>query len=279
MTLPSPLRDPFPALPGTRLELEILPQPDDVTCGPTCLHAVYRYFGHEMPIDAVIDEVEQLETRGTLAVMLGVHALRRGYGATIHTLNLTVFDPTWFADGVDLADRLQRQARIKDDARLRFATRGYLEFLSLGGEVRFAELGPDLLVKPLSRGLPVLTGLSATYLYRCAREREVDRDGTMVYDDVVGEPTGHFVVLSGHDPEEGTIRVSDPLHENPAFGTPEYVVPVGRVLGALLLGALTYDANLLILEPPGGRPGRDGPGLGVEGSPGPESDPGRSGAR
>ena len=25
-------------------DLEILNQPDDVTCGPTCLHAVYRYF-------------------------------------------------------------------------------------------------------------------------------------------------------------------------------------------------------------------------------------------
>ena len=28
-----------------RLPVEILPQPDETTCGPTCLHAVFRYFG------------------------------------------------------------------------------------------------------------------------------------------------------------------------------------------------------------------------------------------
>jgi hypothetical protein len=37
-----------------QLELEMLPQPDDTTCGPTCLHAVYRYRGHEIPLDQVI---------------------------------------------------------------------------------------------------------------------------------------------------------------------------------------------------------------------------------
>lgn len=261
MTLPFSLRGLSRPARGARLSLDILPQPDDVTCGPTCLHAVYRYFRHELPIGTVIDEVEQLETRGTLAVMLGVHALRRGFGATIHTLNLSVFDPTWFEEGVDLAERLERQARVKTDPRLRFATRGYLEFLSLGGEVRFAELGPELLEEPLDRGLPVLTGLSATYLYGCARE--LDRNGKIVYDDVAGEPTGHFVVLCGHDPDEGTIRVADPLHENPGFGTHLYAVPVERVLASILLGALTYDANLLILEPPAGC---TGPGLEAGGS-------------
>ena len=30
---------------------EIQRQPDDVSCGPTCLHAVYRYFGDELPPD------------------------------------------------------------------------------------------------------------------------------------------------------------------------------------------------------------------------------------
>src|SRR5262249_1472255 len=34
-----------------RLQLDILPQPDDFTCGPTCLHAIYRYLGDEVPLD------------------------------------------------------------------------------------------------------------------------------------------------------------------------------------------------------------------------------------
>ena len=39
-----------PTPPPTReLDLDILAQPDDETCGPTCLHAVYRYFGEVPP--------------------------------------------------------------------------------------------------------------------------------------------------------------------------------------------------------------------------------------
>ena len=79
----------------TKLELEMLPQPDDTTCGPTCLHAVYRYYDDPVPLPQLIDEVEPLSTGGTLAVSLACHALRRRYRATIYTYNLTLFDPTW----------------------------------------------------------------------------------------------------------------------------------------------------------------------------------------
>ena len=83
----------------TRLEFDILPQPDNMSCGPTCLHALYRYYGDELPLEAVIEQVESLEGGGTLAVLLACHALRRGYDATIYTYNLKVFDPTWFSSG------------------------------------------------------------------------------------------------------------------------------------------------------------------------------------
>ena len=29
-----------------RLPVDMLAQPDEVTCGPTCLHAIYRYWGN-----------------------------------------------------------------------------------------------------------------------------------------------------------------------------------------------------------------------------------------
>lgn len=232
-----------------RLDFEILPQPDDLTCGPTCLQAVYGYYGDPLSIERVIAEVERLENRGTLAVLLGCHALRRGYGATLHTANLVIFDPTWFGEGSDgdLARRLRAQAQAKDEPRLRFATRAYLEFLELGGRIRFADLGPSLLWRLLQQELPILTGLSATYLYGCARE--VDAGGSLRYDDIRGEPTGHFVILSGYERASEMVWVSDPLHENPAYGTHTYPVEMERLVAAILLGQITYDANLLVVEP------------------------------
>jgi hypothetical protein len=231
--------------------LRILPQPDDATCGPTCLHAVYRFWGDEMELDQVIREVIPLETQGTLAVLLACHALKRGYRATIYTYNLHVFDPSWFSEkGVDLSERLRAQARVKQDRKLRFATEAYLEFLSLGGRLRFRELTLDLIRDHLKRGCPILTGLSATYLYDSPRERESPEDGgRMIYDDVRGQPQGHFVVLSEYDTETREVVVADPLGENPRFQGQYYRVGIQRVLGAILLGILTYDANFLVIKP------------------------------
>lgn len=40
--------------------IEILPQPDDSTCGPTSLHALYSYYGDAVPLAQVIEEVHFL---------------------------------------------------------------------------------------------------------------------------------------------------------------------------------------------------------------------------
>ncbi len=232
---------------SARLDIDILPQPDDVTCGPTCLHAVYRYWGDEVPLGRVIDEVARLENHGTVAVLLGNHALERGYGATLYTYNLKVFDPTWFRPGVDLTAKLQAQAAAKTDRGLRRVTEAYLEFLERGGTIHYRDLRPELLSGILSQGTPILTGLSATHLYGSAREVEEGR--RLRYDDVRGEPTGHFVLLSGWDPEARKIGIADPLRENPTFEGHRYEAEAHRVLSAILLGALTYDANFLVVRP------------------------------
>lgn len=225
--------------------LTIEAQPDTTTCGPTCLHALYRHFGHEMELDQIIDEIQRLDHGGTLDVFLANHALARGFSAVVYTYNLKVFDPTWFVDGkTDLAARLQLQARAKRRARLQIATDGYLGYLAAGGEIRYADLNRALLRRLLRTGDPVLTGLSATYLYRSAREWGPDD----VDDDVRGEPVGHFVLLSGYDRATREIHIADPMHDNPQ-GSQNYRVHIDRVIGAILLGALTYDANLLVLRP------------------------------
>ena len=224
-------------------------QPDDVTCGPTCLQAVYGHFGDSVPLDRVTSEVRELQTGGTLGALLGAHALKRGYLATIYTCDLRLFDPTWFESRRDLASLLEEQARVKPRPQLVAATEAYLDFLEAGGQVRFRPLEPPLLRAILKRGLPILTGLSATYLYGCAREREAE-PRTLVYDDIRGDPVGHFVVIFGYDSEKREAWLADPLHDNPFSGSRTYSVGIQRLLGAIFLGAGTYDANILVLEPP-----------------------------
>jgi hypothetical protein len=229
-----------------RLPVSILAQPDETTCGPTCLHAVFRYWDDDEPLATTIGRGERLEHGGTYAVFLACDALRKGYCATIYTYNLTMFDPTWFGEDIDIAERLARQRDAKaNDLRLVHATNGYLEFVRLGGVLRFVDLTAELIHGILRRRLPIITGLSSTYLYRTARE--FGAQGTP--DDVAGHPAGHFVVLAGFNAERASFLVFDPYEPTPYGSSHAYWISADRVIGSILLGIVTHDANLLVVHP------------------------------
>ncbi|HRI86773.1 MAG TPA: hypothetical protein PLJ47_09785 [Candidatus Hydrogenedentes bacterium] len=228
------------------LPIDILPQPDEITCGPTCLHALYGFYKDKIPLERVIHEVPALDEGGTLGAYLGSHALKRGYSATIYTYNLRVFDPTWFASSdIDIAEKIEARMDYKRTAtKLQRACQAYIEFLQLGGEVRFEDLTGDLIESFLAKSLPIITGLSSTFLYRCARETPDSE-----YDDVRGDSQGHFVVLCGFDRKKNDVIIADPLQPNPFSEDRIYAVDIERAICSILLGVLTYDANLLIIEP------------------------------
>jgi hypothetical protein len=229
------------------LPFVILPQPTNSTCGPTCLHAIYTYYDDKIDLDTVVKEVRALDEGGTLAVFLGCHALQRGYKATIYTYNLQVFDPTWFHDGQAVASighKLRAQAQVKTKNKLRTATDGYLEFLENGGKLCFSDLNGALIRKYLRNGIPILTGLSSTYLHRCSRENPI----TCEEDPIGGFTAGHFVVLYGYNKEEKMVDIAEPLIPNPLNRGQYYKEKIDRLICSILLGILTYDANLLIIE-------------------------------
>lgn len=228
------------------LGLTIPRQPDLASCGPTCLQAVYGFFGDPVPLTEVLEGVASLEGGGTLGVLLGCHALERGYRAVLYTYNLRIFDPTWFGlTRPDLMDRLKQRIQIKEGKKLRMASEAYLRYLELGGTVRMEDLSPELIFRRLDAGHPILTGLSATYLYQSPRESGVHDD------DIRGDAQGHFVVLAGYDPGDRQVLIADPLGGSQWVQSSRYSVGVDRLITAILLGVLTYDANLLVVEPRG----------------------------
>lgn len=231
------------------IPIKIHTQPDDSTCGPTSLHAVYRYFKDPIPLGEVIKEVPYLDEGGTLEVMLACHALQRGYEATIFTYNLNVFDPTWFGLGnEEIIAKLEEQLTIKTGKKLKRASLAYIEFLKLGGKLRCEDLTVTLLRTFFDNGIPMLTGLSATYLYRSSREF-ADEAGNSIYNDVRGYPMGHFVVLCGFTDDLQHVVVADPYPENPYFKNNYYEVGLSHLLSSIMLGMSTFDANLLAIEP------------------------------
>lgn len=230
---------------NTRLDVQILPQPDDTTCGPTCLHAIYSYYNYQADLVDIITEVESLAKGGTLGVVLANHALRSGFKVSLFTYNLLIFDPTWFNGKTDINGKLAQRFRHTRSGKQRFAIRQYRQFLELGGKIALQDMNRRMLTSFLNKGIPILSGLSSTYLYRTARTNPQ----TMQDDDIRGGVEGHFVVLDGYNKEKRLVSIADPYPKNPISGTTKYSITIDRVITAILLGVMTYDANFIIIEP------------------------------
>jgi hypothetical protein len=218
-------------------------QPDDDTCGATALHAVYRHFGDDMSLERTIREVHHLADGGTLEVLLGIHALRRGYQVKLHSYNLQRVrplvggpSPGRNAPGSCWPNRASRKARSCRPPAWPIAIpqgrrRGALRRPLPCPPARLLRPGPAGAHGP-QRHLP---------LPQQTRVRRVSK-GESIYDDLRGKPMGHFVVLCGM--ERKMVLVADPYQDNPVQPDLYYHVPVGRLINAIMLGIVTYDANI-----------------------------------
>jgi hypothetical protein len=233
------------------LPIAIERQPDYTTCGPTALHAIYRYYGDPIDLQTVIKETPKLPTGGTLGVHLSVHALSRGYEVDTWVCNVRHMDPTWFQQPTDVLAKLQLRAEAKGlraDPRYGPALQSVEQYVRLGGRLVWGDLTPELIGRVLGQGTPILTGTNGTYLYQCARETDAGPD------DVRGDAFGHFIVLSGYSDADQSVAIADPLLDNPAHGTKYYRASVYRLLGAIFLGVGTDDGNLMRIRPKGWKP-------------------------
>lgn len=226
------------------LDVPRFEQPDDVTCGPTCLKKVYEFYGYPKPLQEIIDETRSVTGGGTVCPFLGLNALQNGFAATIYPFNLVVFDPTWYGlPRGGLLEKIRLRRRTSRRKKLREVADAYVEYLEAGGELRFCDLSAGLIHELIADGLPILTGLCATYLYQTPRVLE-DR-----YDDVRGDPEGHFVVVCGSLPREGKLVVRDPARKIPFSEDGRYTIGADRLIQAILMGDSTYDAVFLVVRP------------------------------
>jgi hypothetical protein len=230
------------------LKLTIAAQPDGVSCGPSSLHALYHYFGDTITLAQTIGEVSYLETGGTLGVLLGCHALERGYRATLHSVNIQVLDPTWVSGSREnLAAKLRLQEQRNNDPKIKMTSAAYGRFLEGGGELIFGEVSFGTLSSYFDAKLPVLSGLSATYLYKNMRDYTGEKQ-QVIYDEWRGAPSGHFVVLRGCNKKKREVHVADPYTPQPLSVDRYYSLSFSHWLHAHLLGIITYDAELLVIQ-------------------------------
>ena len=90
------------------IDITIQAQPDDESCGPTSLHAIYRYYGLDILLTDLMQTIGKTVSGGTLASTLGQDAQKRGFHTRLYVNNVDIFDPTWFTvDGTTKKQYLQ----------------------------------------------------------------------------------------------------------------------------------------------------------------------------
>lgn len=220
-------------------------QPTHTSCGPTCLHGIYSFFEDHIKLSKVIKEISDFEEGGgTLGVVLANHALKRGYDVTVYTYNINIFDPTWFqSDQQEIIDSLaKRRDRWSADHKEVFAINSYIKFLERGGKIRMETLSKNLIRSILSEKVPIITGLSSTWLYQAPREDQVKN----IDDPIHGDPSGHFVIIEGISRTHASI--CDPYRFNPISSTNYYKVTFDRLFNSILLGISSRDGNLIVIR-------------------------------
>lgn len=228
---------------AVNLDITVSKQPDDESCGITCLQAIYNHYGLSITLERLKAEIEHWQTGGTVGVNLARHALAHGFSAELYTYNIKIFDPTWKSlKPAELEKKLKLRSRKIRSKKQRKVIGFHLDFLRRGGVIRFDDLDEELMSRIFKAHKAVICGLSATYLYQNMRETADN-----VENDIVGQPVGHFVVVSGWDPAARAVAINDPLRKNPISETGTYKLPFTKFSNAVMLGILTYDENLLVI--------------------------------
>lgn len=229
-------------------ELNILPQPDAESCGPACLHAVFRYFHQYTTLEEVIQGVGPKATGPVPMVHLAQDAIDRGFSATLHTCHFNIFDPGWKGlSKKGLLNKLRGMMENLSDKKLMNALYAYIHFLHSGGSLLFDPIDQNLFNKYLCCGFPVLCRINAARHYDHQQDGPLDIHPHMAGRDTTGQASKFVVLYSMHG---DVVDVADPYPQNPLGDGHHYPVDAFHLLSSIEADKGTYDASLLVLSPP-----------------------------
>jgi peptidase C39-like protein len=215
-------------------------QPDDTSCGISCLKMLLAFHGISLSFDEMREIIPPLPDIGLYDSHVGKAALDLGFSVTIYSYNYTIFHPLWnHLTRKDLIRHLSTKNKSSMTPLQEFATKSYIEFMEAGGEVLFYPLSKELLLAFFEKGLPVMVALDMCFLY-----------DSMVYYENTTEPRAtHFVVLHGYNPENNTFRISDPWHSIPLPNNMgQFSLDADRVINAIFLGQNRNDAAVVVIQ-------------------------------
>jgi len=222
------------------IPLEPVCQPDECSCGLSCLKMVLACHGRSFFHDDLNELTPPNPDIGLYDSHLGLAAIQLGFAATIYTYNYRIFHPIWNRlSRKDLMGKLATRQMCAMTPQQALAAELYIEFLRAGGELLFYPLSRELILAHFNRDLPLIAALDMSFLYDCMA----------FYDEFSEHRATHFVVLHGYNPEDNTFFISDPWYSIPLPNkNGQYYIDADRVINAIFLGQERNDSAIIVIQ-------------------------------
>jgi hypothetical protein len=191
-----------------------IPQCEQITpycCVPACLEQILKFHNIQDSQQIILKSLEYPE-RGMSIPQAGSYLLKHGFKTIINTNNIHIFDPAWFELGVpELIKQLKKRKKFVDIFNQSLID-DYLEYFKNYGAIKFETISGNLILKYLSKSMPIMAELASTYLYK---KSKTSKPGAF-NDSIKGQIEGHCVILAGFN-EKNKIKIIDSNCENNPF--------------------------------------------------------------
>jgi hypothetical protein len=205
-----------------------------MTCGPSCLQQVLAYYGIKITLDEILKEVKMFKY-GTWINYLGIYAAEHKFKVKLICNNVHYIDPSWFKlPRIKLIKKIQTALKKERNKMRKDGFFSLLDYLKTNAEIIFQIPSKKILINCLKKNVPIIICLSSTVL-RGRKRFDFKKNKHSEY----GEPTGHFVVISGY--KNNNFIITDPsvkyggVHE----------VPENK----LIFSWFSLSGDALIIEP------------------------------
>ncbi len=205
-------------------------------CGPVSTYNIHKYFGTKITLPEILKDLGVTLKSLTFPSQLANHLRRQSYIVEVLTSCSYVVSPQWMGKpSSSIIDQLTKWCGYnKKSTWLKGATL-LLEYMKDGGKVTVLNLTTKVLDDYLDQGYVILACLEESWLW--GKRKIADKN---IFDDVKGNPRGHFVVL--YDKNDHDYRVSDPYPTGLPGREGTYTVSKDTVLTSILLWGATVVA-------------------------------------
>lgn len=210
---------------------------------------ILNYYGIDKSLADVKNEVpvyidSQGITRGTSLGHIGTYFQQLGLNPTIHTSDIIIFDPSWHnLTTTEILSKLElRRSHLThgwyDQPTLTTMVDGYIQYLKSGGKLVLPIVDSNYLLHYLKEG-PLYLVVSYNVLNRCSK---YDFHYEDKQDDILGIPSTHAIIVSGH--QNGFFDIVDP---DDKFGGYRKISE-SQLLAAYYLAETDYDCLFMSLK-------------------------------